>query len=66
MDSRSLDHLGKSLSLEQQYDASDIPDDPSELADLLWDEMVESAREDGQTRSFFVVRQPLSPLVTAA
>ncbi len=55
MDRPALGHLANSLSLEEQYDPEDIPESPSEYADFLWDEMLESAREDGQVRSFFVV-----------
>jgi hypothetical protein len=55
MDSAALDHLAKSLALEQQYELSDIPNPPAEALDFLWDEVCESAREDGQKCSFFVV-----------
>jgi hypothetical protein len=55
MDSAALDHLASSLALEQQYELSDIPIRPAEALDFLWDEVCESAREDGQKCSFFVV-----------
>jgi len=55
MDSVALGHLAKFLLIEEQYDAEQIQDSPSDYADFLWDEMSESAREDGQVCSYFVV-----------
>lgn len=60
MDSSALNHLRTSLSVDEAYDVDDIPNDESALADFLWEEMVDSAREDGQIRSFFVVRRTSS------
>jgi hypothetical protein len=55
MDLAALDHLANSLELEKRYELSDIPIRPAEALDFLWDEVCESAREDGQKCSFFVV-----------
>jgi hypothetical protein len=55
MDSLALGHLAKSLTIEEQYDPVDIPRSTDDYRELLWDEMTESAREDGQRCSFFVV-----------
>ena len=57
MDSMALGHLRRALSIDEQYDASEIPIEESDLTDFLWEEMYDSAREDGQMRSFFVVRR---------
>lgn len=56
MDEGAIEHLSKSLSIAEEYAADEIPTSPIELADLIWDEMYDSAREQGQTRSYFVVR----------
>jgi hypothetical protein len=58
MDDAALDHLTAALGLGSNYEEVDIParTDP-DYADLLWDEIVESAREDGTLFSFFVVIQ---------
>lgn len=56
MDELALKALADSLSLEENYDLADVPcasDDG--YGDFLWQEMFDSAREDGQIRSFFVV-----------
>lgn len=56
MDELALKTLADSLSLEESYDVVDIPSaSDNEYADFLWQEMFDSAKEDGQTRSFFVV-----------
>ncbi len=48
--------LADSLQLENSYDAEDIPSPESpEYSDFIWEELLDSAREDGQLRSFFVV-----------
>ena len=64
MDSAAVNHLRTSLSVDEAYDVDEIPADELALADFLWEEMVDSAREDGQVRSFFVVRRT-SPLNTS-
>jgi hypothetical protein len=55
MDSAALDHLANSLSIEQQYEPFEVPKPPADAPDFLWDELCESAREEGQKCSFFVV-----------
>jgi len=55
MNPLALDHLAKSLAIEEQYNPEDIPQSADDYRELLWDEMAESAREDGQRCSFFVV-----------
>jgi hypothetical protein len=56
MDSTALHFLGDSLALKEIYDASDIPPgDSPDYLDLIWEELLDRAREDGQVRSFFVV-----------
>jgi hypothetical protein len=62
MDDDAQTVLWNSLDLAQTYDAADLPapDDPSR-ADFLWDELMDSAREDVRLdpdlRSFFVVNE---------
>ncbi len=54
--------LWKSLDIEQTYDSAELPSpqDPDH-ADFLWDELMDSAREDVRLnpnlRSFFVVNE---------
>jgi hypothetical protein len=55
MDSAALDHLADSLTIEQRYEPHEIPNPPVDAPDFLWDELCESAREEGQKCSFFVV-----------
>jgi len=64
MDSVALDHLAESLALEQQYELSEIPNPPADALDFLWDEVCESAREDGQKCSFFLVTQASQSIKT--
>jgi hypothetical protein len=54
--------LWKSLDIEQTYDEADLPSPISpDRADFLWDELMDSAREDVRLdpslRSFFVVNE---------
>jgi hypothetical protein len=62
MDDEAQTILWKSLDIEQTYDAADLPspDDP-DRADFLWDELLDSAKEDVRLnpnlRSFFVVNE---------
>lgn len=56
MDDEALAHLAGSLKPESTYDEKDIPkpgDDGYE--DFIWDVMVDDAREDWKTFSYFVV-----------
>jgi hypothetical protein len=56
MDSTALHFVADSLALNENYDASDIPPgDSPDYLDLIWEELLDGAREEGQVRSFFVV-----------
>lgn len=56
MDAGALGHLASSLKLASLYDESDIPNPGDEgYEDFIWDVMVEDAREDWKTYSYFVV-----------
>ena len=58
MDEAARKILWNSLGINENYDAADVPlmDDPAS-EDFLWDELLESAREDGNLLSFFVVNE---------
>jgi len=62
MDDSAQALLWNSLNIEQTYDPADLPspDDPSRV-DFLWEELMDSAREDVRLdpglRSFFVVNE---------
>jgi hypothetical protein len=66
MDETAHALLWKSLDIEQNYDVADLPapTDPDH-ADFLWDELMDSAREDVRQspnlRSFFVVNELRGP-----
>jgi hypothetical protein len=50
--------LWNALKIEEAYDASDIPAVHSADGDeLLWDSLLEDAREDGNHLSFFIVNE---------
>jgi hypothetical protein len=55
MNPAALDHLATSLAVESGLDIEGAPGSSQEYVDILWDRLVESAREDGQKCSFFVV-----------
>lgn len=58
MDDAALDFLAEALKLAGSYDLLDIPKKTSsQFADFLWDELQDSAREDGNVCSFFVVQE---------
>jgi hypothetical protein len=57
MDPPALAFLGKSLGIKESYEPNDIPNDASDFGDFLWVELLDSSREEGQIRSFFVVRR---------
>jgi hypothetical protein len=57
MDEAAIDHLSKSLSISEEFPPDEMPTSPADIADLIWEEMYDSAREQGQTRSYFVVRR---------
>jgi hypothetical protein len=56
MDDEALAHLAASLKPESIYEESEIPK-PGEdgYEDFIWDVMVDDAREDWKTFSYFVV-----------
>jgi hypothetical protein len=58
MDEAARKVLWDSLGINENYDAADVPpiDDPAS-EDFLWDELLDSAREDGNLLSFFVVNE---------
>jgi hypothetical protein len=62
MDDEAQSALWKSLEIDQHYDPADLPSgtDPAR-SDFLWDEVLDSAREDVRLnpnlRSFFVVNE---------
>jgi Ni/Co efflux regulator RcnB len=56
MDQAALNTLALSLRLEENFEPADIPaSDAVEYGDFLWDALIDSAREDGNVRSYFVV-----------
>jgi hypothetical protein len=56
MDDAALSHLARSLKPETIYDESGIPKLGEEgYEDFIWDVMVDDAREDWKTFSYFVV-----------
>jgi hypothetical protein len=56
VDSPAIRILADSLQLSNNYDEKDIPSpDSPDYNDFIWEELLDSAREDGQIRSFFVV-----------
>lgn len=62
MDDEAQSMLWNSLEIEHNYDSTDLPSptDPNR-PDFLWDELMDSAREDvrldSNLRSFFVVNE---------
>ena len=62
MDDEAQSALWNSLEIDQNYDSVDLPSvtDPARI-DFLWDELMDSAREDVRfnpnLRSFFVVTE---------
>ena len=58
MDETALAHLAKSLAFTGTFEDEDIPS-PSEenYQDFVWEAMVDSAREDGNVFSYFVVQK---------
>jgi len=58
MDEAAQKYLWSSLGINENYDAADLPPvhDPA-VADFLWEELLEAAREDGNLLSFFVVNE---------
>jgi hypothetical protein len=60
MDDDALQQLWKTLKPEEIYDPAGLPtlgDTEGEGESFLWDELLEQAREDGSTLSFFIVNE---------
>ena len=57
MDEEAQAHLWSSLKPEEIYDPTGLPavEEPADRTAFLWDELVEQAREDWRTFSYFVV-----------
>jgi hypothetical protein len=56
MDDNALAHLAASLNLESLFEPVDIPKPSDEsYEDFIWDVMVDDAREDWKSFSYFVV-----------
>lgn len=56
MDQVALDALSVSLRLVEEFEPADIPaSDSIAYGDFLWEALVDSAQEDGNLRSYFVV-----------
>jgi hypothetical protein len=58
MDETALAHLAKSLAFPDTFEDEDIPSASDEnYQDFVWEAMVDSAREDGNVFSYFVVKR---------
>jgi hypothetical protein len=58
MDESAQRYSWSSLGIDENYAPDDRPAvDRPDSEDFLWEEMLEAAREDGNTLSFFVVIQ---------
>lgn len=56
MDEEALAHLAASLNLDTEFDQQDIPTPTDEsYEEFIWGAMLDSAREDYNTFSWFVV-----------
>lgn len=56
MDDSALAHLASSLNLESIYEPSKIPKPTDEgYEDFIWDVMLDEAREDWNSFSYFIV-----------
>ena len=63
MDDAALDHLAASLDISSNYEEADVPARTAiEYSDFIWDEMVDSAREDGNVSSYFIVTESKPPI----
>lgn len=63
MDERATQRLWTVLKLEETYEPSELPllnDSNLAAKDFLWDELLDQAREDGNTLSFFIVNETVS------
>jgi len=59
MDEEAQTHLWNSLKPEDIYDPEGLPTvaEPEDRSAFLWDELVDQAREDWRTFSYFVVNE---------
>jgi hypothetical protein len=63
----TLGLIATALKLSDLFEAEDIPDAQSaEYRDFLWEVLSDEAREDGHTKSFFVVMKEISGQLPAA
>lgn len=62
MDEQAQHHLWDSLKPEEIYDPAGLPkkNETEDRAAFLWDELVDQAREDWKTFSFFVVNETVN------
>jgi hypothetical protein len=63
MDGAALKMLWTSLSLENSYERADLPslgNPEGDGEDFLWEELLDSAREVGNKRSFFIVNEKIA------
>jgi len=56
MDADARAFLWNSLKIDENYEDTPASDEPG-AEDFLWDELLDSAREDGNLLSFFVVNE---------
>lgn len=62
MDDDALAQLAESLNLESLFEPDEIPAPTDEgYSDFIWDVVVDEAREDWNTFSYFVVTKFLGP-----
>jgi hypothetical protein len=63
----TLGLIATALKLIDLFEAGDIPDAQSpEYRDFLWETLSDEAREDGHTKSFFVVIREITGQLPAA
>jgi hypothetical protein len=62
MDESAYSSVWSALGIESAYDLDEIPlANTPEWIDILWEEMLDAAREDGNVLSFFVVNEAKGP-----
>jgi len=62
MDPAARGHLWNALRIEMNHEPEDIPArDTPDGEDFLWEELLDSAREDGNQLSFFIVNDSEAP-----
>jgi hypothetical protein len=58
MTPEAMAFLGKSLEIESTYDQKELPSpSDADFSDALWQEVQDSAREDWNSFSYFVVKE---------